>query len=698
MIALALASVINLNSAFGAQPPWGTQPSHILWSPDSKAYLYDLPTQNPFAPLSLYEYDTATGSSRVLIDPAKYGKKAKSPSDVSWSPDSKSVAFSENGTLYVRDLATNMDRAVDKDAGDPQWSPDSRALAYVKDADLYAAVLGPKLTIRRLTSGGKEDEILNGELDWVYPEELGTEHGFAWSPDSKVIAYMQMDERKVTDFPIVDFLTTDNTVKYQRYPLAGENNPRVSLHVVDASGGGERTVYDAGATDTYLPFFGWKPKSETLIAETLDRSQRHLRVYAWRDATGKPGTLYAQDDAKWVGADDPNGDVVLPTWLSDGRSLWVLDRDGDSGLYLRSADGALRRLTGAYRTFALDAIDKSGAYAYIEAAYPTRRDHALLRVDLQGHVVNLTPAPGSHETTISPDGALFVDEYSTLNDPPRTDLVASASRKVFSALAPENQTLRAALLPTQMLAVPSKFGPLDAIMIKPPDFDAAKKYPVIVYVYGGPTAPTTGNGFDGMLAMYHQLLARRGFIVFSIDGPASQIDSDAHVQLLYHNFGPGSLMGQVIGVNYLKSLPYVDPSRIGIWGWSFGGYETVYALTHTDLFKAGAAVAPVTDWHYYDTIYTERYMGKPQDDPSSYDTSSNVKAAASLHGDLLISHGTSDDNVHMANTVSLLQAFIDADKTHVDVFLYPRRTHSIAGVPQRRHLFQHMLEWWTRHL
>jgi dipeptidyl-peptidase-4 len=224
------------------------------------------------------------------------------------------------------------------------------------------------------------------------------------------------------------------------------------------------------------------------------------------------------------------------------------------------------------------------------------------------------------------------------------------------------------------------------------------KFPVIVYVYGGPAAPTTGNTFGDQRALYHQLLAQNGFIVFSIDGPASQIDSDANVRLLYHNFGPGSLMGQEIGARYLRSLPYVDPNRIGIWGWSFGGYETAYALTHSDLFKAGAAVAPVTDWHFYDTIYTERYMGRPQDDLAAYDASSVLPAAANLHGDLLISHGTSDDNVHMANTISLMQAFIDADRTNVDFMVYPRRTHSIAGLAQRRHLYGHMLQWWLEHL
>jgi dipeptidyl-peptidase-4 len=267
-----------------------------------------------------------------------------------------------------------------------------------------------------------------------------------------------------------------------------------------------------------------------------------------------------------------------------------------------------------------------------------------------------------------------------------------------AVLAPRSDSLRAQLLPVDMLAVDSNYGKLDAYMIKPPDFDPARKYPVIIYVYGGPEAPTTANVFGNARGLYHQLLARRGFIVFSIDGPGSQIDNDAHVRILYHNLGPGSLLGQEIGVNYLRSLPYVDASRIGIWGWSFGGYEAGYALTHSALFKAAAAGAPVTDWRLYDSIYTERYMGTPQDDARAYDASSVVKAAANLHGDLLVSHGTADDNVHMANSLALLQAFIAAGKTRVDFMAYPRQKHGFSALEDLRRLYGQMLEWWSAHL
>jgi dipeptidyl-peptidase-4 len=697
MAAAPAAAQLTLDSVFGVAPPWGSQPSRITWAPDGNSFLYVLQSQDPFRPIPVHLYDVRDHQDRILIDPKAFGTPPATPGSLTWSPDSRSLAFTVRGALYVRDMSTNADRLVDRRISDPQWSPLGGAIAYVKSADLYVATLAQKISIRRLTRGGSEDHILNGGLDWVYPEELSTAHGFAWSPDGKSIAYMQMDERPVTAFPIVDFLSNDNAVANEKYPLAGEKNPRVTLRLIRLASGADSLIYDAGRRDEYLPFFGWKPDSHDLIAEFLNRAQTQARVVQWLEAPirNAPGqTLYQQSDPKWV------DDFPLPTWLSDGRSLWLLDRDGTDGLYLRDTAGNIKRLTDSHHAVSLLGVNEKTGVAYVTAAYPTRRDRALLEISLNGgHIFGiLTQLGGSHSVSLAPGGALFVDTHSTLNDPPQTDLVASADAGVRATLAARNESLRQDLLPVEMLSVHSQYGPLDATMLKPPNFDPTHKYPVIVYVYGGPAAPTTTNTFGDQRGLYHQLLAQNGFIVFSIDGPASQIDSDANVRLLYHNFGPGSLMGQEIGARYLRSLPYVDPNRIGIWGWSFGGYETTYALTHSNLFKAGAAVAPVTDWHFYDTIYTERYMGTPQNDLAAYNASSVLPAAANLHGDLLISHGTSDDNVHMANTISLMQAFIDADRTNVDFTVYPRRTHSIAGIAQRRHLYGHMLQWWLTHL
>lgn len=689
----AVAGPLGFDDLFSATPPWGAQPARVTWAPDGRSFVYVLHLQDPSQATPVLQYDVGSRRSRMLIDPKVYGRDAQTPGDLAWSPDAKSLSFTEHGALYVRDLSTNIDRMVAKDAGDPQWSPDGTKIAFLHDADLYVAELSDQLRTRRITGGGKAQTILDGALDWVYPEELSTQHGYFWSPDGRTIAYMRMDERPVTPFPIVDFLPSDNRLTFQRYPLAGEQNPRVSLHTIDVATARDSLVYDAGAHDEYLPFIGWKPESSTLLAEVLDRAQLHLRVLAWERSGDAPSTLLRLTGYKWI------DDVELPTWLAGGASLWVLDRGKTAGLFLRGANGSLRRLTPqSYRVFDLAAYDPRKHLAYINAAYPTRRDRSVLAVNVEtGAVVNVTPAPGSHAIVAAPSGAAFVDTHSTLTDPPQTDLI-SASGAVLATLAARSETLAAQMLPTQLLDVESKYGKLDATMLRPPDFDPAKKYPVIIYVYGGPDAPITANAFGSMRGLYHQMLARKGFIVFSLDGPASQVDDSANVRLLYHNFGPGSLVGQRIAVGYLRALPYVDASRIGIWGWSFGGYETTYALTHTDLFKAGVAGAPVTDWHLYDSIYTERYMGRPQDDPNAYDANSSALAAGNLQGHLLIVHGTSDDNVHMANSITFLQNAIESDKTQVDFMAYPRQRHGFTQLADWRAVYQRMMDWWVEHL
>lgn len=689
----ANAAALSFDEIFAATPPWGSQPWHVTWAPDARSFLYVMRTQDAQQPLPVWQYDVGAKRARMLIDPKAYGRSPQTPADLVWSPDAKFLAFTARGTLYVRDLATNIDRVIAKDVDDPQWSPDGSRIAYIHESDLYIADLSPDLRVRRITGGGKADSILNGELDWVYPEELSTQHGYFWSPDGHAIAYMRMNERPVTAFPIVDFLPADNRLTYERYPLSGERNPSVSLHVVDLASGGDTLVYDAGAHDEYLPFFGWKPNSSVLLAEVLDRAQLHLRVLSWSRPDDAPQTLLQQTGNKWI------DDVPLGTWVAGEGSLWVLDRGKTAGLFLRAANGTLKRLTPqTYRVFDLAGYDSRKQLAYVNAAYPTRRDRSLLAVPITGRAaMNVTRAAGSHGIVLAPNASAFVDTHSTLNDPPQTDLV-SASGAVMATLCPRSEPLAAEMLQTQMLSVDSKYGKLDATMLRPPDFDPSKNYPVIVYVYGGPDAPVTANAFGNMRGLYHQMLARKGFIVFSLDGPASQVDSSANVRLLYHNFGPGSLLGQRIAAEYLRSLPYVDNTRIGIWGWSFGGYETTYALTHSDLFKAGVAGAPVTDWHLYDTIYTERYMGRPQDDPNAYDSNSSALAAGNLRNHLLIVHGTSDDNVHMANSIEFLQNAIAADRTQVDFMVYPRQRHGFSQLADWRAVYQRMLEWWTEHL
>jgi dipeptidyl-peptidase-4 len=684
----AQAQQLTLETVYAKEPLWGRMIDRVSWSPDGTRFLYVRRSQDPDEALPLLLYDVAHRSSRVWMATGSIPQSKETPEVLGWSHGGERVALLVGGALYVAALTRPQPQKIADGVEDAQWAPQGDALVYAQNADLYLATLGKRTISRRLTRGGIEADILHGTLDWVYPEELGIEHGFRWSPDGTQIAYLTMNERRVTNFPIVDFLKLDNEVKRERYPLAGEKNPRVVLHLRDIASGRDRIVYDASRRDEYIAAFDWIAHSNRLEAEILDRPQRTMRFYVWRDGAGSGSLLYYQSSPTWVDVQP------LPFWLPDGRSVWLLDRERTAGLYLRGRDGSLNRLTANYRV--TDLYGVAGRTVYARAAYPTRRDRSLLAVSLDAssgsgqQLRNLTPLPGWHETVLPQTLDHFVDTYSRLNDPPRAALVNVTSAQ-SDVLAPQSATLKAALLSTRMLEVPSSYGPLDATMLYPPAFDPSKKYPVVVYVYGGPDAPTISDRFGGL---YHQLLAREGIIVFSIDGPASQVDDDAHVRLLYRNFGPGSLLGQEIGARYLASLPYVDAARLGIWGWSFGGYETCYALTHSRLFSAGAAVAPVTDWHFYDTIYTERYMGLPSANATAYRNSSVLDAADRLNGPLLIQHGTADDNVHMANSMQLMQRFILARESRVLFYPYPRKTHPIRGLPQQRSVFAHMLNFW----
>ncbi len=675
------AQDLTLDTVYAKEPPWGRLIDRVSWSPDGERFLYVRRSQDPDEPLALMLYDVVRNTSRVLLHAGIFGAR-ETPEVLGWSADGARVALLAGGALYVRELHASALRKVADDVDDASWAPRGDALAYSHDADLHVASIGKRIVSRRLTVGGRTNDVLHGTLDWVYPEELGIEHAFRWSPDGRRIAYLTMDERRVTNFPIVDFLTNDNRVERERYPLAGQANPRVTLRVLDLTTGADRLVYDAGRRDEYIAAFDWMTHSNKLQAEILDRSQRTMRVYAWRNPPAPAALLYYQTSPTWVDVQP------LPFWFDGGRSIWLLDRGTTAGIFLRRRDGSLARLTGSYRV--TDLYGVAGDTVYVRAAYPTRRDRAVLALSLDGTTRNLTPPPGWHTADVSPTFARFVDTSSRLNDPPRVELRSTSSATTRTLVA-EKIALKNLLLPTRTFEVPSRYGPLDAIAVFPPRFNASKRYPAVMYVYGGPDAPTTGDSFG---SLYDQLLAREGIIVFSVDGPASQVDSDEHVRLLFRNFGPGSLLGQEIAARYIAALPYVDSTRLGIWGWSFGGYETCYALTHSRLFSAGAAVAPVTDWHLYDSIYTERYMGMPRPNAAAYAKSSVLSAADRLSGPLLIQHGTADDNVHMANTIQLLQEFILARETRVQFYPYPRKTHPIRGLPQQRSVFARMLDFW----
>lgn len=692
VIAPAAASTVahaplRIDEIFAREPLTGRLPATITWAPDGSRFLYSLPGGEA-GPLATRLYDARSHRDRIFFRAAPNGKGARPAPEFVWSPDSSHLAYLDGGSLWTIAADGSGRHKLADEADDPQWSPDSTRIAYVHTNDLYATAAGGGRVVRYSNDGSTD--VVNGDPDWVYSEELDMHHGYAWSPDSRRIAYLHFDERPIAPFPIVDFLSPVNHVDDQRYPLAGGRNSLVSLRVATPHGG-SRTLYSTAAKGDYLASVGWTPDGRA-TASILDRSQQRLRFVAFR--AGRAVTLASERDARWV---DFHG---APRWLHDGRRfVFVSDRDGIASLFLtETATAATRRLTAGYPVRDLVGIDEMLHVAYVSAAYPTRRDSTVLMIPLRGGRPRpLALGSGTHAFVMAANGRDFVRSDSRFGVPPVFTIGSTLGGGLRPFVASASLAGRG-FGGVSLLTIDSAQGKLDAWMIRPPDFDPAKRYPVVTYVYGGPAAPTTADAWDGATYLYHQALAQRGFIVFSIDGRGSQIDSAAAVRRLYHRLGPASLEGQLAGARYLAQLPYVDPARIGLWGWSFGGYETTYALTHAPrIWKVGVAVAPVTDWRFYDSIYTERYMGRPQQFPAAYHDSSSVAGANALVGRLLISHGTADDNVHIANSVSLLQAFVLAGK-QVDFAVYPRKTHGITGIPQRRHLFAHMLQYWQEHL
>ncbi len=694
--ATAAGDRLTIEDVVAQHPVSGTLPFDFTWAPLGSAYAYSTKGERESDPPVLHLHDMATGRDRVAF-PTKAdarGSRSREIGQIVWSYDGRRIAYLNQADLYVAPLDGRGERLLARGADDPQWSPDGTRIAYVHENDLYAVTLATRAT-QRLTFDGSATRI-NGDPDWLYSEELLLDHAFAWSPNGDAIAFLSFDESPVAPFPIQNFKPTVNTVEYQRYPLAGAKNPRVSLRVVDVRGSGARTLYDGSARDEYLVSFVWRPDGKAVLDEILDRQQHHLRLEAFSASGGEPATIVREFDPKFVNVQ------AAPVFARDGKSfLWLSERDGVQALYrIDARTGASRRLTGDYPVARVLRVDEGRGVAYVSAEFPTRRNLALLMVPLRGgSPVDLTPEKGWHDVSM-PDrgGDAFIDRYSSLSTPPKI-LRRNVAAKATSTLFETPSLARYDLGTTRALEIPSRWGPLDATLTVPRDFDPQKRYPVIVSIYGGPLfvgdALPASDAWAGLTPL---LEAQRGYLVFSIDGPASNFDRAANARLFWHSMGEIAMAGVLAGASWLQQQPYVDAKRLGLFGWSYGGYLTAFTLTHAPgVFRSGIAGAPPADWRFYDSAYTERYMGTPQREANAYRRTSVLPAAGRLESQLLVVQGSSDDNVHMMNGVALLAAFIEAGK-HVEYFLYPGARHGPRALSQRRDLLQRELDWWQRTL
>ena len=608
------------------------------------------------------------------------------------------------GDLYYYEFGADRARRLTFSPGDEEevsLSPDETTVAFVRNHNIYVVALESGRERALTTDGGSE--LFNGKLDWVYQEEIygrGTFRGYWWSPDSSRISFLQLNEQPVPEFTVIDHLPYRLDLETWDYPKAGDPNPTVKLGVVQVTGGAPIWV----DTDEYaaVPFLivnvDWTVDSRHVVYQVQDREQTWLDLRLGDIKTGKSRTLFRETTEAWVNV---NGS---PTWLDDGGFLWLSERSGWKHIYHYTADGSLIRpvTSGPWEVRTLHGVNEADGVDWIYLS-GTERSHIgsdVYRVTLDGsNLTRLSKAPGTHQASFNPSFTQYIDTWSDVTTPPQTRLHRADGREVRVIDANQVKVLSEYRLSRpEFVQVETRDGfVMEAVMIKPPDFDPSRRYPVYQHTYGGPHSPQVRNAWGGTTFMYHQMLAQKGIIIWICDNRTASGKGAVSTWPVYRNFGDLELRDIEDGINWLKQQLYVDGARIGINGWSYGGYMVSYALTHSKSFVMGIAGGSVTDWRDYDTIYTERYMQTPQNNPGGYRKSSPRFAARDLSGELLLIHGMIDDNVHVQNTLQFSHELQKAGKSF-ELLLYLSSRHGITDPHLVKHMRMRMVDFIVTHL
>jgi len=731
----ATSSRLTVQRIFGSREFAARGAGQLRWLDDSTyVALQANPQQNDAA--ELVRFNARTGAREVLVPSTSLTPNgASAPLDVEdyfWSPDHKRLliftaserVWRENtrGDYWVLDLASHQLRKLGGDAPKStlmfaKFSPDGGRVAYVRQNDLYVEdVSGGAIT--RLTRDGSRT-IINGTFDWVYEEELNLRDGFRWSPDGKSIAYWQLDASGVKDYDLIN--DTDSLYSFVnpvQYPKAGTTNSAGRIGVVAATGGATTWLaIDGDPRNEYLARMDWAGlnNSSELLIQRMNRPQNEIDVLLADARTGTVKTILVERDSAWV-------DVVNDVrWLDKDRVFtWMSERNGWRRMYSVSRDGATINALSAdsmdvtHPAFAFGAqavlgTDATGEYVYHYASPQNPTQLYLYRTSLKrpGATSRVTPAdqPGTHSYSISPNGRYAVHTWSAFGTPPTVELITLPDHRRVRVLQ-DNAELRARVAglelgPREFFRVDIGDGvKLDGWMIKPPGFDQTKKYPVLFEVYGEPAAQTVTDSWGGGGFMWHLMLSQMGYVVISVDNRGTPAPRGrAWRKAIYKRMGVLNGADQAAAAQAIAKWPFVDSRRLGVWGWSGGGSTTLNVMFRTpDVYRMGMAVAPVADLHYYDTIYQERYVGLPQENPEVYRVGSPVTFAGQLKGDLLVVHGSGDDNVHYQNTEALVNALVKANKPF-QLMVYPNRTHCICeGEGTSMHLYSLLTRYLTEHL
>jgi len=689
----------------------------FTWLAGGAAILDDI--RLPESRQTFERLDPATGKRQPILDMKKAVASLKSldpqadvgsalPWPVAFDGDGKQALYLFEGDIFLLDLKSASFSRLTQTPGeekDPAFSPDARFVSFVRDNNIYLCDLSSKKETQLTHDGSRT--ILNGTLSWVYWEEVFGRHDTAywWSPDSQSIAFLQTDEAGVPVSTFVDFAPVNPRIIHQTYPKPGEKNPVVRVGVISIAGDATHWVEVSDKPYEWLLRVNWLPSGKQLSFKTLDRSQKELGLYLCDRGGGEAKRLLTETDPQWVNVND---DLYF---LRDGHFLWASERDGYMHLYRYAADGTLvNQVTkgnwaivsshgGAFWVHqGVVGIDEARDWIYFTALKDSSVQRQLYRIHADGTgLQRISAEPGTHEIGMSMDASYYFDQYSNIRTLSALQLHAADGALKATLAAPRPELLPADLQYPELSTIPAGDGfAMPAQILKPKNFDSSHRYPVILHVYGGPSAPTVKDAWQSE-TLFDNVLAAKGYIAVAIDNRAATAISKTLENTLSAAPGAGETADLDAGIHWLKQQPWVDGNRIGVWGWSGGGTVTLNLMTRTKDFKAGIAGAPVTDWRFYDSKWGESFLKLPQDNQTAYDRASLIPRARDLHGHLMLMYGTYDDNVHPQNEEAFMNALIAAGKPY-QVELFPMRKHGFVDAPALIQRYNAMLAFWEQYL
>lgn len=649
--------------------------------------LYDYATLNKVATL----IDTKNHPELKSIDNYTFDKQEKKILIATQSKPIFRHSFTAN--YFVYDIvAKKLQRFTDKAIQEPTFSPDGNSVAYAFENNLYLTNLISGVTTQ-ITKDGKKNAIINGITDWVYEEEFSFVKAFDWNADGTKIAFIRFDETNVPEFSMDIYneglYPTQNVFKY---PKAGEKNAEVSLHIFDVKTNNVSTINLGNYTDFYIPRIKWTNDAAVLSAQVINRHQNNLDLHFVNANTGKTKVVLNEKDAAYVEVTDNL------TFLKDNSFIWTSEKDGFNHIYHYDQNGKLKKqiTKGNWEVTAYYGFDEKNKIIYYQSVEngSINRDVYAVSIDGKGKI-RLSSKTGTNAATFSPNFQYFINTFSSATAAPYYSLNDSKTgkeiKKIQSNEGVEEKLAKYGVSPKEFFVLTTEKGHgFNSWMIKPKDFSASKKYPVLMFQYSGPGSQQVANTWNGTNDYWYFMLAQKGYIVVCVDGRGTGFKGAGFKKCTYKELGKYEVEDQIDAAKVIGKYSYVDASRIGIWGWSYGGFMASNCIFQgADVFKTAIAVAPVTSWRYYDSIYTERYMQTPQENASGYDNNSPINHVNKLKGNFLLVHGTADDNVHVQNTMKMIEALVQANK-QFDWAIYPDKNHGIYGGKTRLQLYTKM--------